>query len=146
MLSQLQRRPISTIDHALPEIPLFKQDDVNRMEKDLTKYCALLRSFNKSQVEPGSLNSAEIAMSDAAAFWRASWQEIPSLAIFARYCFTIVPSSAAAERVFSILKSFFSTQQLSSALDDYVQTSVMLRYNKCEQNGNLDVENILVDL
>ena len=38
------------------------------------------------------------------------------------------PSSAAAERVFSLLANSFSEQQ-TRALEDYVQTSVMLQYN-----------------
>lgn len=40
----------------------------------------------------------------------------------------IQPSSAAAERVFSILASSFGKQQESS-LEDYVQLSVMMQYN-----------------
>ena len=40
----------------------------------------------------------------------------------------IQPSSAAAERVFSILASSFGKQQESS-LEDYIQLSVMMQYN-----------------
>ena len=40
----------------------------------------------------------------------------------------IQPSSAAAERVFSLLASSFNNNQ-ESALEDYIQTSVMLQYN-----------------
>ena len=40
----------------------------------------------------------------------------------------VQPSSAAAERVFSILQSSFAMQQQSS-LEDYVEVSVMLQYN-----------------
>ena len=40
------------------------------------------------------------------------------------------PSSAAAERIFSLLNNSFSSQdQQESALEDYVQLSVMLQYN-----------------
>ena len=38
-------------------------------------------------------------------------------------------SSAAAERVFSMLKAAFSEQQ-DAALADYLQASLMLRYNR----------------
>jgi len=41
----------------------------------------------------------------------------------------VQPSSAAAERVFSLLSAAFSDQQ-DSALADYLQASVMLQYNK----------------
>ncbi len=40
----------------------------------------------------------------------------------------VQPSSAAAERVFSLLKLSFSPQQCS-AMEDYIQTSIMLQYN-----------------
>ena len=40
----------------------------------------------------------------------------------------VQPSSAAAERVFSMLNSSFSEQQESS-LEDYQQLAVMLQYN-----------------
>ena len=39
------------------------------------------------------------------------------------------PNSAAAERVFSLLKAMFGDQQLG-ALADIIQTALMLRYNK----------------
>ena len=41
----------------------------------------------------------------------------------------VQPSSAAAERVFSLLKATFSDQQ-DSALQDYLESSIMLQYNK----------------
>ena len=40
----------------------------------------------------------------------------------------IQPSSAASERVFSLLKASFSEQQ-ECALQDYIEASVMLQYN-----------------
>ena len=41
----------------------------------------------------------------------------------------VQPSSAAAERVFSLLQNSFSKGQ-TSALQDYIQISVMLQYNR----------------
>ena len=41
------------------------------------------------------------------------------------------PSSAAAERVFSVLNNTFARKQLR-ALEDYVEASIMLQYNKRE--------------
>ena len=38
------------------------------------------------------------------------------------------PSSAAAERVFSLLSNSFKENQ-QNALEDYISTSVMLQYN-----------------
>ena len=39
------------------------------------------------------------------------------------------PSSAAAERVFSLLKNSFGEQQ-DNSLQDYIECSMMLQYNK----------------
>ena len=41
----------------------------------------------------------------------------------------IQPSSAAAESVSLLANSFFKSQ--TSALEDYIQISVMLQYNRC---------------
>ena len=43
--------------------------------------------------------------------------------------FAMAPSSAASERVFSLVESMFGHEQ-KSALADQLQGSVMLRYNK----------------
>ena len=42
--------------------------------------------------------------------------------------FSFTPSSAAAERVFSLLKALFGSDQ-DVALADYIQGSMMVRYN-----------------
>ena len=46
-----------------------------------------------------------------------------------RKVLVVQPSSAAAERVFSILSISFTDQQEQS-LEDYVEASVMLQYNQ----------------
>ena len=52
------------------------------------------------------------------------------LAKLARFCFSLTPSSAGAERVFSMLKNSFTINQLRSSLEDYTACSVMLQHNK----------------
>ena len=42
--------------------------------------------------------------------------------------FLVQPSSAAAERVFSVLNNSFGANQTNS-LEDYVEATVMLQYN-----------------
>ncbi len=44
---------------------------------------------------------------------------------------TPIPSSVAAERVFSVLKASFNESQ-DHALQDYLESSLMLQYNKRE--------------
>jgi len=43
----------------------------------------------------------------------------------------LVPSSASAERVFSLLSTLSFQQE--SALEDYIEASVMIRYNICQR-------------
>ena len=47
----------------------------------------------------------------------------------ARIVFAMPPSSAASERVFSLVQSMFGKDQLNS-MADFVQGSLMLRYNQ----------------
>ena len=69
-------------------------------------------------------------MTDCLDFWKRYYQTMPALAKLARVCITIAPSSASVERVFSILKSTFSVNQMWSSLEDYTALSVMLQSNK----------------
>ena len=62
-------------------------------------------------------------------WWRINNPPFPTWAKAARIIFAMAPSSAASERVFSLVKSMFGKEQLSS-LADFVQGSVMSRYNK----------------
>jgi hAT family C-terminal dimerisation region len=62
-------------------------------------------------------------------FWKMFRLELPNLSALARLCMTLTPSSASVERVFSILKSSFTVNQMTFALEDYTAASVMLQYN-----------------
>ena len=65
----------------------------------------------------------------------AIWQVLPvpgSLCMCMHKCKTALlmqPSSAAAERVFSLLNNSFKGSQ-ARALEDYIETSIMLQYNR----------------
>ena len=63
-------------------------------------------------------------------WWKNHEQEIPSGGAACKLMLLVQLSSAAAERVFSILENSFSKQQTQS-LEDYVSLSVMLQYNNC---------------
>lgn len=76
-----------------------------------------------------------IPSTDIAAFtehvlgwWRANASQLPAWSEAARIVFAIAPNSAACERVFSLLESMFGDAQ-TSALADYIQAALMLRYN-----------------
>ena len=63
-------------------------------------------------------------------WWSRFEQDLPQYGqSVAKKVILLQPSSAAAERVFSLLNSSFSEQQQNS-LEDYVEASVMLQYNK----------------
>lgn len=62
-------------------------------------------------------------------FYKDNSSNFPTWAKAARIVFAFTPNSGAAERVFSLLNSMFGDTQ-TQALGDYVQTAVMLRYNK----------------
>jgi len=65
---------------------------------------------------------------DVIQWWKIREPELPCWSRAFKFVLFVQPSSAASERVFSILTNSFSTQQESS-LEDYVQLSVMLQYN-----------------
>jgi hypothetical protein len=64
-------------------------------------------------------------------FWSLYHEILPNLANFTRYCMTMTPSSAAAERVFSMLKNSFTIGQMRQSLEDYTEGSVMMQYRFC---------------
>ena len=65
-------------------------------------------------------------------WWAAHRDTLPHWCALVQKLLLIQPSSAAAERVFSLLASAFTSQQ-DSALQDCLEASVMLRYNKAKR-------------
>ena len=61
-------------------------------------------------------------------WWSDHESELPNWSNACKQSLLFQPSSAAAERVFSLLQNSFKDQQYSS-LEDYIQTSIMLQYN-----------------
>ena len=62
-------------------------------------------------------------------FWRTHGTKMSAWRAAAKIVFTIPPTSAASERVFSLLEAMFGTDQLHS-LADLIQGALMLRYNE----------------
>ena len=65
---------------------------------------------------------------DVAKWWKNHQNELPAWAEACKLFLLVQPSSAAAERVFSLLESSFSSKQ-NTSLQDYISLSVMLQYN-----------------
>ena len=62
-------------------------------------------------------------------WWKTNSPELPTWAACAKKVLLVQPSSAAFERVFSLLNSSFQEQQ-DAALQDYIEASLMLQYNR----------------
>jgi len=62
-------------------------------------------------------------------WWKQNTTNLPKWSSAAQKVLLVQPSSAASERVFSLLKASFKDQQ-DLALQDYIQASLMLQYNR----------------
>ena len=93
----------------------FTDDKIRQMTQEIATYKGHLRD-GVIQELPGDPADQ---MADCLGFWKRYYQTMPALAELARICITIALSSASVERVFSILKSTFSVNQMSSSLEDY---------------------------
>ena len=62
-------------------------------------------------------------------WWYDHKEQLPHWATAVKQVVLVQPSSAAAKRVFSLLKSSLNEQQ-GDALVDYQQTSIMLQYKR----------------
>ena len=65
---------------------------------------------------------------DKKSWWKRNEEVLPNWSGACKKVLLVQPSSAAAERVFSILSNCFTDRQEHS-LKDYIETSVMLQYN-----------------
>lgn len=65
---------------------------------------------------------------DPLKFWKRHQDTLPAWSAAAKKVLLVQPSSAAAERVFSLLANSFGQRQQTS-LQDYIETSLMLQYN-----------------
>ena len=60
--------------------------------------------------------------------WKANETILPHWAEAAKKALLVQPSSAASERVFSLVNNTFGKTQ-NSSLEDYVESCIMLQYN-----------------
>ena len=66
---------------------------------------------------------------DVLLWWANNGKEFPTWALAMQIVGSLMPNSAAAERVFSMLKLMFGDAQMT-ALADMIQAALMLKYNK----------------
>ena len=90
----------------------------------------LLDSFLKAELATYLSKAEDVNASvDLLDWWKNAQIDLPTWSSAAMKVLLVQPSSASAERVFSLLNSSFNEQQLNS-LEDYVESSIMLQYNK----------------
>ena len=107
-------RPTSSDLDSLSVFPFLNTEAIEGLKSELPKYLAAVEDVSP-QIDPLE-------------WWKHHSTDLPKWASAAGRVALIQPSSAAAERVFSILASSFGKQQESS-LQDYIQLSVMMQYN-----------------
>ena len=98
-----------TIDDFASAFPSLSTQTVNGLKAQLSSYKA----------------AVEVDVPD---WWQRHEQELPHWCAAFKLVLVVQPSSAAAERVFSLLQNSFNQGQ-SSSLEDYTETLIMLQYN-----------------
>jgi hypothetical protein len=112
-------------DAALLEFaPFVGSLPVDELILELGTYKAAVEDFAGEPAEMASKVLPRIMK-----FWAGHRRDLPRWGSLARLFATILPSSAAAERAFSILQKSCGDQQ-AHALEDYVAASCLLQFNK----------------
>ena len=106
-------KPTPTDIDLLTAFPFLNEPSVlNRLKKELPAYIAKAADLSETI--------------DPLAWWNKYHTELPNWFDAVRKAILVQPSSAAAERVFSILATSFGSQQ-DRALQDYIECSIMLQ-------------------
>lgn len=105
----------SSVDQALSCIPFLDASERDKLKEELPTYIARVADVDKDF--------------DPLEWWKLNAPMLPYWSAAAKKILLVQPSSAAAEQVFSLLKASFGEQQESS-LQDYIESSLMLQYNK----------------
>ena len=107
-----EMQPDCTAVDALSAFPFFDQSKLQDLKTELPHYLAAVEDISPTY--------------DPMEFWKTHELSLHSWAEAAQKVLLVQPSSAASERVFSLLNSSFGHQQ-NSALQYYIET---LQYNK----------------
>ena len=117
----------------------FSPSTINSMKPSATDISSL--SVVPFLNDPGTINglTTELPMylakadavdpqMDVLEWWKLNAEDLPNWSSAARKVVLAQPASGAAERVFSLLNSSFGESQ-ETALEDYVEASIMLQFN-----------------
>ena len=95
------------------DLPFVTSSIVSELTDEFPKYAILTNDISPDYT--------------ALAFWKDHGTTIPKWNDVAKNVVVLQPSSATAERVFSLLNSTFGDQQLA-LLEDYIEASIMMQY------------------
>ena len=114
--SKVNLKPTAMDMDAFAAFPFLNTELIDGLKQELPEYLAASEDVS-DQI-------------DIMEWWRPQEENdrIPHWTRTCRLVLLVQPSSAAAERVFSLLNNAFNSQQESS-LEDYLQLSVVLQYN-----------------
>ncbi len=110
-----EMQPNASVLDCLTVVPFLHAATIGNLKSELPLYLAKVADI--------SPNFSPLQ------WWQMNAEGLPHWSAAARKILLIQPSSAAAERVFSLLSNSFNQQQYQ-ALQDYVELSLMLQYNK----------------
>ena len=108
-----EMQPDSGMVDSLVSFP-FLTSSISALKDELPHYIASSEDVNPTH--------------DPLEFWKDHQDTLPAWAAAARQILLVQPSSAASERVFSLLRNSFGERQQCS-LQDYIEASLMLQYN-----------------
>ena len=104
---------VAAIDF-LASFPFLSSANVSSLKAEFPLYTAAAEDIDTSYVP--------------LLFWKRHESDLPNWSRAARQVLLVQPFSAASEHVFSVLRNSFGERQ-NSALQDYIETSLMLQYN-----------------
>ena len=128
---------------AFKALQIFSPHKLATLKPDVSRVNLLqvIPAFEDSELEmlkaelPTQIAKADGISSDFSAleWWKLNSMNLPSWSIRLKKVLAMQPSSAAAERVFLLLSTGFGDLQESS-LSDYIEASIMLRFNHKQQD------------
>ena len=95
-------------------MPFFEASAIGNLKTELPQYLAKAMGISVDY--------------DPLQFWKLNSPQLPHWSSAARRILLVQPSSAAAERVFSMLTTSFGDLQ-NQSLTDYIELLLMLQYN-----------------
>jgi len=114
----IRGRDETTINRLLDKLPGIDAVQRQQLLQELPLFIERATPFSNGDVELSSIEE----------FWRTGNTKFPFWSRLAYRCMLYVPTSAAVERVFSMLGSMFNDCQ-EHAKQDYIQAAIMKRYN-----------------